>query len=594
MVGKNILILIILFVFIIFLMLFIINKNSAKSLSTKDSLLKKDSLVESFFKKTFNGKLVHFSDKSAIIDNKHIVNVITNYHYSNPTKISNEFISKYPGSFLIKLDQEPMYMDDVYSDLTITTKSETVGLFVPTFCHTFVQYFGDEITPHDLVKTNFDTKSINIDNKIKFCLFMYSNCDESFKGVADRHNFFHKLQKATNDAVDSLGSCFNNEKNKQETEKHLNVGYDFNRNIKIIKPYKFVIAFENERIPGYITEKLINPMLSGSIPIYYGAPDVKKYFNTESFINVDDFSSFEECIEHILKIDSDDDIYRKMLSKPWINDNKLENSLFSYILGGDFYQKMYREVPLFVRDAMKLNNFTRNINFVTFSDGQKYKFDRIRKEAKNSGYFSNIKCYSPIDLGDIFWNKHSHFVENSKKGYGYWIWKPYIINLEFEKINNGDYLIYCDSGNTIKINNEIMKKYIDYMNKSDIIPFKMTNKGYIDSKYTKGDVVDLFFPDMKNIKIYEGQMTASKFMIKKSKKSVEFMKEWLKYSSIYHNIDDSPSIISNLSEFIEHRHDQSIFSMLIKKYNLEKNAIDYMDDAEIQTGNQIFLTSRVK
>ena len=76
MVGKNILILIILFVFIIFLMLFIINKNSAKSLSTKDSLLKKDSLVESFFKKTFNGKLVHFSDKSAIIAETNIVNRI--------------------------------------------------------------------------------------------------------------------------------------------------------------------------------------------------------------------------------------------------------------------------------------------------------------------------------------------------------------------------------------------------------------------------------------------------------------------------------------------------------------------------------------
>ena len=34
----------------------------------------------------------------------------------------------------------------------------------------------------------------------------------------------------------------------------------------------------------------------------------------------------------------------------------------------------------------------------------------------------------------------------------------------------------------------------------------------------------------------------------------------------YHLIDDSPSIISNDPSFIEHRHDQSIFSIFVHKY----------------------------
>ena len=40
------------------------------------------------------------------------------------------------------------------------------------------------------------------------------------------------------------------------------------------------------------------------------------------------------------------------------------------------------------------------------------------------------------------------------------------------------------------------------------------------------------------------------------------------YACTYHNIDDTPSIIPNYPNFKEHRHDQSIFSLLTKKYNL--------------------------
>lgn len=44
--------------------------------------------------------------------------------------------------------------------------------------------------------------------------------------------------------------------------------------------------------------------------------------------------------------------------------------------------------------------------------------------------------------------------------------------------------------------------------------------------------------------------------------------EWYELGCDYHNIDDSPSILKNIDGFIEHRHDQSIFSLLTKKYNL--------------------------
>jgi len=55
------------------------------------------------------------------------------------------------------------------------------------------------------------------------------------------------------------------------------------------------------------------------------------------------------------------------------------------------------------------------------------------------------------------------------------------------------------------------------------------------------------------------------------KETRQLINEWYELACDYHNIDDSPSISENLIGFREHRHDQSIFSLLSKKYNLFSN-----------------------
>ena len=52
------------------------------------------------------------------------------------------------------------------------------------------------------------------------------------------------------------------------------------------------------------------------------------------------------------------------------------------------------------------------------------------------------------------------------------------------------------------------------------------------------------------------------------KETVDLVNEWYNISCNYHMIDDTPSIIPNVGSFKEHRHDQSIFSLLTKKYNI--------------------------
>lgn len=89
--------------------------------------------------------------------------------------------------------------------------------------------------------------------------------------------------------------------------------------------------------------------------------------------------------------------------------------------------------------------------FITFCAGDQNFSDagkRIITQAKNINLFNDIILYTDLFLKNdqVFWNNHSKFIENNKKGYGYWLWKPYIIKKTLEKMNDEDILLYLDCG----------------------------------------------------------------------------------------------------------------------------------------------------
>jgi hypothetical protein len=93
--------------------------------------------------------------------------------------------------------------------------------------------------------------------------------------------------------------------------------------VEFIKDYKFTIAFENTEYPGYTTEKLVQPMLAYSLPIYCGNPLVDRDFNTKSFLNYSDFPSEENLIERIIEIDQNDALYKDYLQQPYYHNNRV-------------------------------------------------------------------------------------------------------------------------------------------------------------------------------------------------------------------------------------------------------------------------------
>ncbi len=157
--------------------------------------------------------------------------------------------------------------------------------------------------PGRLIKRNFDPRRV-LAEKTRFCNFVYSN---PLCGV--RNRFFHELSKYK--PVDSGGRLCNN------------IGGPVADKLALVRQSKFTIAFENESYPGYTTEKLTEPMLAESLPIYWGNPLVNRDFNTRSFISAHDWPSMEAVINRVIEIDRDDDLYLEHLREPWLHQNRL-------------------------------------------------------------------------------------------------------------------------------------------------------------------------------------------------------------------------------------------------------------------------------
>lgn len=187
------------------------------------------------------------------------------------------------------------------------------------------------------------------------------------------------------------------------------------------------------------------------------------------------------------------------------------------------------------------------------------------KTAKKVGKVNEAIFYSPKDIEPSFYEEHKGILMQ-KKGNGYWLWKPYFIKKTLENMHEGDVLVYTDSA---IIYRDKVSKLVDTMeqNHTNKMIF-LLGKEYIDAKYTKRDAFILM--DCDTEKYYNTpQVNAAIIVLKKNEETVHFCSEWLKYASDRRILTDIPNTCGkeNYPEFLMHRHDQSILSLLSKKYN---------------------------
>lgn len=269
------------------------------------------------------------------------------------------------------------------------------------------------------------------------------------------------------------------------------------------------------------------------------------------------------------------------------------------------------------------------ISLITFSD---LSMDRSRQLCMESALKHGVDLiagphyFDPaLEYRDGFsleWLKSQPIYEQmgadwwTQRGIGYWLWKPFLIDLIMSKVPDGDFIVYADAGIEFIDN---VSHIIDRMGPMEVLDVmllperKAATGGTSDiwlfgnnwehAYWCKRDVVEAIMPwsqpharagwgiglkcqqcgrtppcmhfaDGDWAAQFGKQAQASVIVFRVSDYSRKFVKEWLDWCSTdihlsdengYRRarlIDDSPSMAPNHPEFREHRHDQAILTTL--------------------------------
>lgn len=96
---------------------------------------------------------------------------------------------------------------------------------------------------------------------------------------------------------------------------------------EFLRRHRFCLAFENSSSPGYTTEKLLDALLAGCIPIYWGNPDVGTDFNPRRFVNAHDFEDLDSLCDRVIELDDDPEAQAAILKEPILPGNSVPSEL---------------------------------------------------------------------------------------------------------------------------------------------------------------------------------------------------------------------------------------------------------------------------
>jgi hypothetical protein len=197
-----------------------------------------------------------------------------------------------------------------------------------------------------------------------------------------------------------------------------------------------------------------------------------------------------------------------------------------------------------------------------------------RNDIKKFYNFDKIKIYGPNDLSKEFLNEYK-VILSRRRGAGYWIWRIKIIEKELKNLDYDDILLFIDVGCSFK------KKYlnifldlIQQLKSSDksIIGFKL---GYPEKKHTKVELFEYFNVSESSWIRNSKQLQGGILFMKKTEKLNEYVNLYIRA------IKKEPELITDFlwkkqdKIFKEHRHDQSLHSVICKITNISLDMPDF-------------------
>lgn len=178
--------------------------------------------------------------------------------------------------------------------------------------------------------------------------------------------------------------------------------------------------------------------------------------------------------------------------------------------------------------------------------------------------FDKVFSFGPDDIDKEYKNKHKG-IFSYERGNGLWLWKPYFINKVMSECEDGDVIFYADSGS-------FFVKKIDKLINSlrDNEKIWVSDCPLLESCFTKVTCLEKMECNLDTVK-YSNQIQATYLMIVCCDESRKFIKQWLNYCEDIELISPKGTLMVDKdrgNDFVVHREDQSILSLLCKKHGI--------------------------
>jgi len=197
----------------------------------------------------------------------------------------------------------------------------------------------------------------------------------------------------------------------------------------------------------------------------------------------------------------------------------------------------------------------------------------LRTSSLDLGKVDEFIAYNPAYINNTEFGKKNAFILSQPRGAGYWIWKAFIILETFQGLDDGDVVLYSDAGLSVLDNlTPLFEVTRGNVNGGKTI-FKLPPVGvpsHIAKMWTKRDcfvLCEADEPKYWNANMINGAVS----LWEKTSANIEFLKEWQKYMRNWQIVTDGPNMAGkqNFMEFKDHRHDQSVLTILSVRNNFE-------------------------
>ncbi len=205
------------------------------------------------------------------------------------------------------------------------------------------------------------------------------------------------------------------------------------------------------------------------------------------------------------------------------------------------------------------------LKLITFATDNFRKNAEALKASALAAEFDEAIIFSPDDLKATKFYRENKKILDQKRGAGYWLWKPYIIRKCLRSAAKEDILFYCDAGQSAYYRfetrpNRLIKR-VAASDKGVLLGPVIPHLGVLE-EWTKRDCLILLNADDKKIRTKPIIMTWSLWTA--TDFSFSFLDKWLQACCDDRCLTDLPNTLgqANYPKFKDHRHDQSILSIL--------------------------------